>query len=212
MGYRTFVIINIEAFDASVEKTSDASKAFHEIMEKAGCLQYQIDDDSAEFEDNNANTLSAIVELTKDHPGLILQGTIDGTNEDRYDNRAFRIRAGCIEEVTAQITYPEFTTILTDEEKEAKAKAQSDSTKEKANGKELLKVTNLKSSICQTEVDATTDHEKQMVSAALLSLMDQDQEFAKLFLEVTALYVVRRKDVGIINRLAMRQAEIKTKN
>lgn len=212
MGYQTFVIINVEAFDASVEKTSDASKVFRDIMEKAGCFQYQIDDDSAEFEDNNANTLGAIVELSKDHPGLILQGTIDGTNEDRYDNRAFRIRAGCIEEVRAEVTYPEFTTILTDEEKEAKAKAQSDSTKEKANGKELLKVTNLKSSICQTEVDATTDQEKQMVSASLLSLMDQDQDFAKLFLEVTALYVVRRKDVGLINRLAMRQAEIKTKN
>ena len=212
MGYQTFVIINVEAFDAYIEKTSDASKVFRDIMEKAGCFQSQINDDSAEFEDNNANTLGAIVELTKDHPGLILQGTIDGTSEDRYDNRAFRIRAGCIEEVTAQVTYPEFTTILTDEEKETRAKAHSDSTKEKANGKELLKVTNLKGSICQTEVDATTDQEKQMVSASLLSLMDQDQEFAKLFLEVTALYVVRRKDVGLINKLAMRQAEIKTKN
>lgn len=212
MGYQTFVIINVEAFDASVEKTSDANKVFRDIMEKAGCLQHQIGDDSAEFEDNNANTLSAIVELSKGHPGLIIQGTIDGTSEDRYDNRAFRIRAGCIEQVQAQVTYPEFTTILTDEEKEARAKAQSDSTKEKANGKELLKVTNLKSSICQTEVDATTDREKQMVSASLLSLMDQDQDFAKLFLEVAALYVVRRKDVGIINKLAIRQAEIKTKN
>lgn len=212
MGYQTFVNINVEAFDASVEKTSDASKVFRDIMEKARCFQNQIDDNSAEFEDNNGNRLEAIVEHSKGHPGLILQGTIDGTNEDRYDNRAFRIRAGCVEEVQAQVTYPEFTTILTDEEKEARAKAHSDSPKEKANGKDLLKVTNLKSSICQTEVDATTDHEKQMVSAALLSLMDQDQDFAKLFLEVTALYVVRRKDVGIINKLAMRQAEIKTKN
>lgn len=67
-------------------------------------------------------------------------------------------------------------------------------------------------SICQTEVDATTDHEKQMVSASILSLMDQDQDFANLFLEVAALYVVRRKDVEKINKLAMRQAEIKTKN
>ena len=212
MGYQTFVNINVEAFDASVEKASDASKVFRDIMEKAGCFQYQINDNSAEFEDNNANTLGEIVNLSKDHPGLLLQGTIDGTSEDRYDNRAFRIRAGCIEEVQAQITYPEFTTILTNEEKEAKAKPQSDTPKEKANGKELLKVTNLKSSICQTEVNATTDREKQMVSASLLSLMDQDQEFAKLFLEITALYVVRRKDVGLINKLAMRQAEIKTKN
>ena len=212
MGYQTFVNINVEAFDASVEKTSEASKVFRDIMEKAGCFQYQINDDSAEFEDNNANTLREIVNLSKDHPGLLLQGTIDGTSEDRYDNRAFRIRAGCIEEVQAQITYPEFTTILTNEEKEAKAKPQSDTPKEKANGKELLKVTNLKGSICQAEVNATTDREKQMVSASLLSLMDQDQDFANLFLELTALYVVRRKDVGIINKLAMRQAEIKTKN
>ena len=27
MGYQTFVIINVEAFDASVEKTTNASKA-----------------------------------------------------------------------------------------------------------------------------------------------------------------------------------------
>ena len=119
MGYRTYVNIKVEAFDASVEKTSDASKAFREIMEKAGCMQYQINDNSAEFEDNNANTLGKIVNLSKDHPGLLLQGTIDGTNEDRYDNRAFRIQAGCIEELGAIITFPEFRVILTKEEKEA---------------------------------------------------------------------------------------------
>lgn len=212
MGYQTFVIITVEAFDASVEKTSDACEVFRDIMEKAGCLQYQINYDSAEFEDNNANTLNAIVEFSKDHPGLILQGTIDGTSEDRYDNRAFRIRAGSIEEVKAQVTYPEFTTILTDKEKEARMKAQSDSPKEGTGGKDLLKVTNLKSSICQTEVNATADHEKQMVSASILGLMDQDQDFANLFLEVAALYIVRRKEIKEINKLAMRQAEIKTKN
>lgn len=119
MGYRTYVNIKVEAFDASVEKTSDASKTFREIMEKAGCMQYQINDNSAEFEDNNANTLGKIVNLSKDHPGLLLQGTIDGTNEDRYDNRAFRIQAGCVEELNAIITFPEFRAILTKEEKEA---------------------------------------------------------------------------------------------
>lgn len=212
MGYQTYVIINVEAFDASVEKTSDARKVFHDIMEKAGCLQYQINDDSAEFEDNNANTLGAIVELSKDHPGLILQGTIDGTSEDRYDNRAFRIRAGSIEEVKAQVTYPEFTTILTDEEKETGMKKQSDTSKEGTGGKDLLKITNIRASICQTEVDAATDLEKQMVSASILSLMDQDQGFADLFLEVAALYVVGRKEIKELNKLAMRQAEIKTKN
>ena len=212
MGYRTYVNINVEAFDASVEKTSDASKAFREIMEKAGCLQYQINDDSAEFEDNNANTLGEIVNLSKDHPGLILQGTIDGTIEDSFDYRAFRIRAGCIEEVQAQYTFLDFTTILTDEEKESRMKTPSDTPKEETGGKDLLKVTNIKSSICQTEVNAVTDHEKQMVSASILSLMDQDQDFANLFLEVAALYIVRRKEVEKMNKQAMRQAEIKTKN
>lgn len=129
MAYRTYVIINVEAFDASVEKTSDAYKVFRDIMEKAGCLQYQINDDSAEFEDNNNGTIGIITELTKDHPGLILQGTIDGTSEDSFDYRAFRIRAGCIEEVQAQYTFPDFTTILTDEEKEA----LPDPSKEKKN-------------------------------------------------------------------------------
>ena len=212
MAYRTYVNINVEAFDASVEKTSDACKVFRDIMEKAGCLQYQINDDNAEFEDNNNGTIGIITELTKDHPGLILQGTIDGTSEDSFDYRAFRIRAGCIEEVQAQYTFQDFTTILTDEEKEARMKAPSDTPKEETGGKDLLKVTNIKSSICQTEVNATTDHEKQMVSASILSLMDQDQDFANLFLEVAALYVVRRKEVEKMNKLAMRQAEIKTKN
>lgn len=79
-------------------------------------------------------------------------------------------------------------------------------------GKELLKVTNLKEGICETKIEATTTHEKLMIGAALLSMMDQDDEFAKLMLDYTGLYLLHRKGVKELNKEAMRRGEIKTKN
>ena len=79
-------------------------------------------------------------------------------------------------------------------------------------GKELLKVTNLKAGVCETKIEASTTHEKEMIGAALLSMMDQDDEFAKLVLNYTGLYLFHRKGVEELNKEAMRRGEIKTKN
>lgn len=79
-------------------------------------------------------------------------------------------------------------------------------------GKELLKVTNLKDAVCETKLNVSTTHEKEMIGAALLSMMDQDDEFAKLVLNYTGLYLLHRKGVEELNKEAMRRGEIKTKN
>lgn len=79
-------------------------------------------------------------------------------------------------------------------------------------GKELLKVTNLKEAVCETKLNVSTTHEKEMVGAALLSMMDQDDEFAKLVLKYTGLYLFHRKSVKELNKEAMHRGEIKTKN
>lgn len=79
-------------------------------------------------------------------------------------------------------------------------------------GKELLKVTNLKEAVCETKLNVSTTHEKEMVGAALISMMDQDDEFAKLVLKYTGLYLFHRKSVKELNKEAMHRGEIKTKN
>lgn len=109
MGYTTFVVINMIEHDCTTEK--HASEEFQKLMKESQVLNYQIEDDSAEFEDNNGNTLQAIVDNSKNYPGILLQGTVDGTSEDSFDLRTFRIRGGELEEHRAVITYPPFQTI-----------------------------------------------------------------------------------------------------
>ena len=79
-------------------------------------------------------------------------------------------------------------------------------------GKELLRITNLKNTVCQAEINASTTHEKEMTGAALLSLMDQDEEFANLMLNYCSLYLLQRKKVSEANKDAIRKGEIKIKN
>ena len=79
-------------------------------------------------------------------------------------------------------------------------------------GKELLRITNLKNTVCQAKINASTTHEKKMTGAALLSLMDQDEEFANLMLNYCTLYLLQRKKVSEANKEAIRKGEIKTKN
>ena len=79
-------------------------------------------------------------------------------------------------------------------------------------GKELLRITNLKNTVCQAKINASTTHEKEMTGAALLSLMDQDEEFANLMLNYCTLYLLQRKKVSEANKEAIRRGEIKTKN
>jgi hypothetical protein len=78
--------------------------------------------------------------------------------------------------------------------------------------KELLKVTVLKDAICSAEIHCETQHEKVMLASSLLSLMDKDEEFAKILIRNSFLYMSLRKKVSETNAEAIRSAEIKTKN
>ena len=55
-------------------------------------------------------------------------------------------------------------------------------------------------------------HEKEMLAGSLLSLMDKDEEFAKILIRNSFLYMSLRQKVSETNAEAIRSAEIKTKN
>ena len=78
--------------------------------------------------------------------------------------------------------------------------------------KELLKVTVVKDPVCSAEIHCETQHEKEMLAASLLSLMDKDEEFARLLMRNSFLFMSLRKKVSETNAEAIRSAEIKTKN
>ncbi len=78
--------------------------------------------------------------------------------------------------------------------------------------KELLKITVLKDSICSADLSCDTQHEKEMLAASLLSLMDKDEGFAVSILHTAYIYAAKRKAVSEITEKAIRSAEIKTKN
>lgn len=80
-----------------------------------------------------------------------------------------------------------------------------------SHGKDLIRITNLKGSVCDVQL-AKSKSEKEMVSAALLGLMDQDKEFADLLMQYVSHYIFQRKDLKDINQTAMRQGKIKMKN
>lgn len=78
--------------------------------------------------------------------------------------------------------------------------------------KDLLRITHLKDGICSTELHNDTEHELDMVSAGILGLMDQDEAFAKAIIQCAGLYIMKRKELGEINKEAMRSADVKLKN
>jgi hypothetical protein len=112
MGYRTWVNIN------AVSKM-EAGK-LKETLKKIGLAtslgQYEIHSDGFEFEDNNGNTVDAIIEESKKYPSILFEGSIDGTSEDSSDLREFRLKGGLYEEVLAKIRYPRFETVTSKKE------------------------------------------------------------------------------------------------
>ena len=78
--------------------------------------------------------------------------------------------------------------------------------------KTLLKIDLLKDGICSAEVDCSGQTEKERITASLLSLMDQDDEFARLFVNAVGIYCFQRKELADTNRESMRSARIKTQN
>lgn len=121
MGYRTFVTIKVIQYSPG-----QTEKNFKDILEQADPCMLDFDEDNgASFEDNNGNCLDEIVQLSANYPDMILETYIDGTSEDSDDQRAVRIRNGKKEENSAEIIYPPFRKILTEEETERYIKASN---------------------------------------------------------------------------------------
>ena len=78
--------------------------------------------------------------------------------------------------------------------------------------KTLLNVEYIKDGVCSAEISCADPVEKKRCAAALLSLMDKDDDFADLLIQAASIYLTRRKQFASLNQMAIRSAEIKTKN
>lgn len=78
--------------------------------------------------------------------------------------------------------------------------------------KELLKITHLKDGVCEAKCDIENEHEKQMMAAAILGLMDKDKELAHALMNACFNYALHRKEVSKMNALAIESAKKKTQN
>ena len=78
--------------------------------------------------------------------------------------------------------------------------------------KELLKITHLKDGVCEAKCDLQNEHEKQMMAAAILGLMDKDKDLAQALLNACFNYAIHRKEVSEMNALAIKSAKQKTQN
>ena len=78
--------------------------------------------------------------------------------------------------------------------------------------KTLLKIDLLKDGICSAELNCTEQIEKERITASILSLMDQDDEFAQLFINAVGIYCFQRKELANVNQKSMHSAKIKTQN
>ena len=78
--------------------------------------------------------------------------------------------------------------------------------------KELLKITHLKDGVCQAESHCESDLDRERTAAALLSLMDQDPALAKCITEYVTMYILQRRGIAAVNRIAMAEGKKKTQN
>lgn len=120
MGYTTYIGLKVIEYDKKRYSSKEkAIVAFQmKTMESKPC-DLMLTDKGVEFTDNNGNTIDAIVKSTKELPGILIEGQIDGTIEDSSDLRAIRIKEGKKEEVSARIFFPPFKKLLTSFEKKS---------------------------------------------------------------------------------------------
>lgn len=78
--------------------------------------------------------------------------------------------------------------------------------------KELLKITHVGGGVCSAELLCDTEHEQQMVGAALMSLMDKDKAFADVLVRAAGIYVLNKRGLTIANKAAIEAAKKKTQN
>lgn len=95
------------------------------MVNNAGPCECLLDENGAEFEDNNGNAIEILRKESVKYPGMVIEGTIDGTSEDSDDQRAIRISNGEMETVMATISFRPFANILLDKEKAADFQSHS---------------------------------------------------------------------------------------
>ena len=78
--------------------------------------------------------------------------------------------------------------------------------------KVLLEVTRIQGSVCSAEANFDTDEDRRGAAASIVSVMAEDEAFAKDIVTYAALYVSKRDEFMQAARDAKHRAEIKTKN
>lgn len=126
MGYYNNFIITIlrEQDKAGLPESIAENKAiFEEIKRKSDYSFNDVNDDTARlYEATWSDAVEDVESVARKHQDVIIDLTCQG--EDRNDNWAMRFQGEKKETVTAEIVWPEFTTILSPEEKTPKARYQ----------------------------------------------------------------------------------------
>lgn len=78
--------------------------------------------------------------------------------------------------------------------------------------KEILKITNVKGTICQAELSCDTEEEYACAGASIMSLMVRDEQLASQIVSAATLYTLKKDALAKENERAIRMAEIKMKN
>ena len=78
--------------------------------------------------------------------------------------------------------------------------------------KELLKITHIKDDISSVEMHTDNEHELDVLTAGILSMMDLSEDFAKAINMCAQVYFVDRKGLSQVHQEAQRGAEVKLKN
>ena len=78
--------------------------------------------------------------------------------------------------------------------------------------KELLKITHIKDGISSVEIHTDNEHDLDVLTAGILSMMDHSENFAKAIIRCAGIYFMDRKGLSQVNQEAQRSAEVKLKN
>lgn len=78
--------------------------------------------------------------------------------------------------------------------------------------KELLKITHIKDGITSVEMHTDNKHELDVLTAGILSMMDQSENFAKAIIRCAGIFFMDREGLSQVNQKAQRGAEVNLKN
>ena len=75
--------------------------------------------------------------------------------------------------------------------------------------KELLKITHIKDGISSVEIHIDNEHELDVLTAGILSMMDLSENFAKAIIRCGGIYLMDRKGLNQVNQKAQREVKLK---